>query len=146
MGDVVEAVLDEPPVELPPGTQPGRGPATVAVEAAVDPAGVGAAGAEPSSLVQRATAARAAGAELQACWAAGQRTPPAPKPQAPLRARAWVATGGRAELPGIYGTWAGGAQRAAQGSPACHVVGFASLAEAVAFAEGVGGHIPDRRR
>jgi hypothetical protein len=150
LGDVVEAFLDGPLAELLPREQLGPGRAAVPEAAAVDPPGAGAAEAEPGlpaqSLAERAAAARSAGAELQVCWASGRRAPPAPKPPAPLRARVWVAAGGQAELRGIYSKWSGGAQLAADGDPACHEVGFASLAEAKAFAACAGGQIPDRRR
>ncbi len=146
-GEAMETALDGPPVELPPRAQFGPGPATVSEGSAVDPVAVGDAEAESGvpdqSLAQRAAAVRTTGAELQTCCAAG---PPMPTSQTPLRARVWVAADGQTELRDIYSKWSGGAQLAAEGDLVCYVAAFASLAEAEAFAAGVGGQIPDRRR
>ena len=81
-------------------------------------------------------------------WAAGLPAPKAPALPPPLRNRVWAAVGGAPEGVGLYARWQpmedqrGAATVAAQ---AYTVVGYPSLAEALAFGRGAGVVLPDRR-
>lgn len=86
-------------------------------------------------------AAKAYG-ELVAAAVAAREPPPAPVVwEAPLRNNVWAAVGG--EQQGFYSKWSGAAEKALA---TCTVRGWPSLAEARAFAEGVGfPELADRR-
>lgn len=86
------------------------------------------------------------GADVAIAWAAGRMPPEAAPHPAPLRSRLWVAVGGAAEHVGLYSRWSDGAEVAYRHRPASTVHGFASLAEARAFARGAGVQdLPDLR-
>ncbi len=130
--------------KAPPPKTPG--PGVPAAREAAMPRGTGLVQAqEDRDWAVRLAAATAHGTVVAAALRTGGAVPKAPPMPPPLRNRVWAAVGGDPALAGLYARWDGGAAAAADHLPPCVVRGWASLAEARAFAEGAGSELPDRR-
>ena len=92
-------------------------------------------------MAARMTAARLLGRETAAATKAGR---PVPAAVSKLKHRVWVVTGCDPAVDGIYAKGST-AKAACQCRPQGLVRGFAALAEARAYVDGLGVDVPDRR-